>query len=186
MNHTFLRLQLKHCPRVEGWFLLVNPADAEAELALHKSVTSSLFLQSIADPKKTSDPMLKARIEALGLHSPVRLGAAWIGTLHKLTREGAVVMNINGGMSPLEGWKIIARHDSDKLEWPVFYDDEIIRLHKWAEPNATHYYLKSSRGRIFDPVKFDSLDDATAQAAKFVTADRIVVEKPTRRPRQGD
>lgn len=180
MPHTFLKLQLNSCPNVEGWFLLVDPKDPNTELDLHRSVAVKLFMNYSKDPHISKDRDIQS------LYNPVKLTAGWLNTLHKMQYKGdEVVMNPNGGLSPLRGWKVLSAVQSDRLAWPTYYADEVIRINQWPDPKAVHFYLKSNKDRLFVPSKFDTLAEASAFAGQFVPASRIIVEK-LKLPRSGD
>lgn len=180
--YTFLHLQLKHCPSVEGWFLLVPAKDFNLSMDLHRAVAAKLFLEQCSDPHRqnpgTRDP---------DYYNVVRIGAGFLSTAMKLAMEGDFVMNRDGGLSPLSGWRELERRESKSFISFPDVGGERIQIMKWADPDATHFYLKSSKGRIFSPVKYDTLQQAVDAAKAFVPESSITIEKPIGfRRRDGD
>ncbi len=166
-RYTLLYLQLKHCPRVSGWFLLIPSRDIDLQQDMHAAVTRKLFMKECDDPHKAGDGQLNV----------VRLGAGFFSTMFRLSMEGDVVMNRDGGISPLLGWEEVARKQIDTLSFPPA-EGEKISISKWSDPAATHYYLKSSVGRLFSPSKYDTIDEAMEAARKVAPDECISLEKP--------
>lgn len=102
--------------------------------------------------------------------SPVHLGAGWMTTAFKLMSEnGQVLVNSAGGMIPYG--QVVSEIKSETLTWPVAFPDEKITITRW--PQGDHFYLTSSEGRIFDPIKYNTFDEALKAAKRIVPEDRI-------------
>jgi hypothetical protein len=64
--------------------------------------------------------------------------------------EGEMLLvNCNGGLTPMLGTTILETVESDDLDWDVRHDDEIATCFRW--PEGKHYCHCSNENRIFVP-----------------------------------
>jgi len=159
MSYRFVRCQTHpKCPDVIGWYLVLEPGDIDTLMKLHKGVAYLYF------HKFGMDPHLKPDSEEGVLKNPIRLAAGWLRSVENFLAEGTTLaVNSNGGIVPLDSVKILSEQENEKLNWPDYYDDEVITISHWS--GGTHYYLSSNKGRVFVPSKY-----ATHKAAR-VTAE---------------
>jgi hypothetical protein len=158
------------CPNLQGWYLEVQPDDNETVFRLHRGVAHLYFA------KFGMNPHLKPDSDEGILYNPIKLAAQWlVGIERFLTRGQAVLVNSNGGMMPLDGTIILETREidtKDGYKWPDdFADDEIVTISRW--PEAKHYYLSSSKDRIFAPEKYTVYEAARRVALRRVPAARI-------------
>jgi hypothetical protein len=174
MNNTFHCCQCHpKCPDLQGWYLEVRPDDNETVFRLHRGVAHLYFA------KFGLNPHLKPDSELGQILNPIKLAANWlVGIERFLTRGQAVLVNSNGGMMPLDGTIILESRVLDTAlgyEWPDdFADDEIVTISRW--PEAKHYYLSSSKNRMFVPEKYTVYESARKAALRRVKADHIVTK----------
>jgi len=148
------------CPDLQGWYLILEPDDLDALMALHKGVASLYYC------KYGMDPHLKPDSDEGFLKNPIRLAALWLGTVEKFLSAGTTLaVNSSGGMIPLDSVKVLATVEQEKMVWPDLYDDEKITISRW--PEGKHYYLSSNKNRVFVPPSYNSYTDAYAAARKY-------------------
>lgn len=109
-------------------------------------------------------------IDPSGPYNPLRLAAKWLQSVENCLLAGAVLINSNGGLMPREGAVVLDSVESDKLDWPEKFEDEIITISRWE--GAKHYYLSSNKGRIFVPDKYNEYADARRAALRHT--DQVV------------
>ncbi len=154
------------------WLLKVE--DSETIEQVHRGVTVKLYQTVGGDPHNFRNG------KPVGPHSeimnPINLGAKWLQTADKfMMAKGYFLVNKVGGIVPAGRFTILDTFESETLQWPDTDETEKITLSKW--PRGQHWYLKSSTGRIFSPVKMDSLKEAKEVAGRFVSKDRITVRR---------
>ncbi|KKL95459.1 hypothetical protein LCGC14_1854360 [marine sediment metagenome] len=155
------------------WLLRIEDFDTAHEI--HQSVCAKLYQTVGADPHNFRNG------KPVGPHSafmnPVHLGAKWLQTADKfIIAKSHILVNKVGGIVPPGRFTILDTFESETLQWPDTDETEKITLSKW--PRGRHWYLKSSTGRIFSPVKMGSLKEAKEVAGRFVSKDRIKVARP--------
>jgi len=135
-------------------------------MRVHKGVAGLYFFKFGMDPHIQADEVRKFH------YSPVRLAAMWLQTVegYLLTGE-AILVNSNGGIMPLDGTIILDTVESTSLHWNDRFDDEIVTICRW--PQAKHWYLSSSKHRVFIPGKYNSYDEARREALRYVPKDHI-------------
>jgi len=169
--YTFVKTQLKRCPSVTGWYLVVTIADIDTIIKIHKTVICDKVIFNLS--KHPQDMV-----------NWVNLSQGWLRTVEELLgREGAFLINMNGGVMAFSGIKVIQELVSEHLVWPSD-DQEIIEINTW--PGGKHYYLHSSSGRLFPEQKYDSVDDAIVEASKFVSKESIKVSTNYGYTHEGD
>ncbi len=148
------------CPDLQGWYLILKPDDLDALMKLHKGVANLYFT------KFGMDPHLKPDSEEGVLKNPVRLAGLWLGSVEKFLSAGTTLaVNFCGGMIPLDSVKVLATVESELMNWPNHYPDEVITISRW--PDAQHFYLSSNKDRVFVPPKWTEYDDAHWIAKKY-------------------
>ncbi len=172
MSYTFVYRKVNKFD-APVWLLKVQ--DPETIEQVHRGVTVKLYQTVGGDPHNFRNG------KPVGPHSaimnPINLGAKWLQTAEKfIMTKGYILVNKVGGIVPPGRFTILDTVESEKLSWPDTDDTEVITLSKW--PQGQHWYLKSSNGRIFSPVKMGSLKEAKEVAGRFVSKDRITVARP--------
>ncbi len=152
------------CPNLTGWYLEWHPDDVETVMKVHKGVVSLYFFKFGQDPH--------VQKERCSFYDPATLGAWWLQSVeHYLLRGETLLVNSNGGIMPMDGTIILETAESDDLHWDDRFNDEQITISRW--PVGRHWYLSSTKGRVFCPAKYDSLAEVRREAERYVPADRI-------------
>jgi hypothetical protein len=177
-THRFHRCQPHaKCPNLTGWYLELAPDDVDTLMKVHKGVTCLYFFKFGKDPHFTPADVNKTN-EIGVFYNPIKLAAQWLLSIERFLLNGkTVLVNSNGGIMPMDGVKILETVESDNLHWDDRFDDEIITISRW--PLAKHYYLASSKGRVFIPEKHNSYNEAQQEALRYVPADRIKTKECT-------
>lgn len=150
-----------------AWCVVLSWENLEA-LHRHVSVTALRAYQS--------NPHMREGFEQISMH-PIRLGAGWLSTATSfLIRGEPAIVQSKGGMCTLDGVRIIQTVQQEKLTFPAGESaNEVITLSEWVR--GGHWYITSSTGRVFDPVKYDTLDQARDRALQDVPASRLKVKE---------
>ena len=169
MTYTFHNCQLHpKCPDLTAWMLAIQPTDPiDLLMTVHRGVIALYY------NKFGQDPHIQANETQRELYSPVKLATGWLQTAHKFLINGeTILVNINGGMLTTKDVTILDTVTSDNIDWDIRYDDEKITISRW--PEGRHYYLCSSKNRIFVPDKYNNYADALKAAKRYVPEDRII------------
>jgi hypothetical protein len=169
MSYTFCLCQLHpKCPDLTGWMLAIRPTDPVGLLMeVHRGVISLYYNKFGLDPHIQADEFRR------GLYNPIKLAAGWLQTADKFLIEGeTILVNVNGGMMCAKEVTILETIERDKIDWTVRYEDERITISRW--PEGEHYYLCSSKNRIFVPDKYHDYADALKAAHRYVPVARII------------
>jgi len=158
--YKFVRCQPHtKCPSLQGWYLVLEPADIETLMKLHKSIAGFYY------HKFGLDPHIVQSVEAFW-YNPVRLAGMWLGSIEKYLAAGiTLAVNSVGGMIPLDSVRVIAETETPKLIWPGGYRDEVITISRWSK--GKHYYLSSNKDRIFVPGKHNTYANAVREAQMY-------------------
>ena len=167
MKYTFHRCQCDpRLPDLTGWYLVLRPDDSETLMKLHKGVAGIYYFKFGMDPHIQANDTLRT------FYNPVKLASQWFLGVNRFLMAGeTILVNCNGGFIPLLGTKILETVQSDEIDWSVQYDDEIITIGKWFQ--AKHFYLCSSKGRMFVPDKYNEYETAYRAALRHVPVTRI-------------
>ena len=144
-----------------SWLLVIERFEQIAET--HSWMSSQLYLRYGKDPHITKPDGTPAN-DMGALLNPVILGAKWLSTaVFIFTREGKLLVNQKGGMCPSE--KIEALQTVESESWPKSkaIPDEIVYYTQW--PGNPHYYVRSSAGRLFPFVKFNTFAELETAVA---------------------
>lgn len=119
------------------------------------------------------------------LFNPVILGAKWLATATKfLLSDGRVLVNPSGGIA-VEVLDVTSEIEQDGYPSSEPIPDEIVYISQWL--NGRHFYLRSSKERLFPFDKVDSMADARRKAAKYAPGARVEIVEPQRvYTREGD
>ena len=172
------------CPELFGWYVLLQPGDAELLDQLHAGVTAAAFLGEALDPHIRARPDSP---QAVAFGHPIWIGARWFGAVTAQLLAGrTVLVNSCGGWMPWPSQSTLrAMVSSPTLDWPETPDPfERITISRWAD--AVHWYLSSNKGRVFVPEKHATLEAAKAQALKHVGDGSIHVKMDFAHRREGD
>lgn len=155
--YKFVRCQTHaKCPNLQGWYLVLEPNDLETLEKLHQSISAFYFQKFGLDPhlqKDMSNPDTGAYLK-----HPVRLAGLWSETIEKQLFRGRVLVNSRGGILPNDV-RVLAEVTRVKMLWPGPFDPkEVITISRW--PKGFHFYLSSSKERIFTPPKYETLEEA--------------------------
>ncbi len=167
MKYTFHLCQPdSRLPKVTGWYLELQPDDTETLFLLHKGVAGLYFSKFGKDPHITKDA------DCSILYNPVKLAASWLLSIESYLLAGrAVLVNSQGGFMPMHNVKILDTVQSDDISWDERYDNEIITVSRW--PEGRHYYLCSSRNRMFVPDHYNTFQAAEEEALRYVPKEHI-------------
>jgi hypothetical protein len=156
-------VKIQQAKHVWGWYLVIPTNDTDLMMRFHKSLCSGLFMRMQKDPHKD--------VDAVGL------GAAWLGTFNKqmLNVAKELYVNRNGGMccAPVE---IIDEVERDSIYFPPEmeqYQKNTVEVKKWY--GGTHYYLCSPTKLVFSQEKYDTLDEALAEARLHAPDENVKV-----------
>ncbi len=169
MSYTFCNCQLHpKCPDVTGWMLVIQPTDpVELLMKVHRGVISLYY------NKFGLDPHIQAKEDLRAIYNPIKLAAGWLQTAEKFLIEGeTILVNANGGMMSAKEVTVLETVESDDIDWDIRYDDEKITISRW--PEGHHYWLCSSKHRIFVPDKYVDYQDAYKVAKRYVPAAQII------------
>lgn len=120
--------------------------------------------------------------------NPVSLGTRWLQSAEKFFfQDGVVYMNSVGGLTPRPD--VLTVQESEVWPQAEPMEGELVEISKW--PNGNHYYLYSSKGRIFPQEKCNSYAEAVDMANRFAPGCKIGAHKayganPTIYAREGD
>ncbi len=165
MYHFALCIPNPRCPDTQGWYLVLRPHDLATFMELHLGVANFYFCKFGTGGPPPHGPDLGVP------RSPIRLAELWLKTVEKFRAAGTtLVVNMCGGVLPLDSVEIVTEIESEKMYWPREQDgSEEITISKWSQ--ASHYYLSSNMGRIFVPPKYAHYEDARMIAEMY--ADKI-------------
>lgn len=170
MSYRFIRCETAR--NVEGWWLVLEASDLDTEMKVHRGVVAQAYHRFCRDPHMSEvvGNQRVAKNEIADMLNPARIGAGFLTTRWKL--GGVVLVNSVGGMCPFDHRIVVhAELILDSLDWPQILEGEEIAVTQF--PDGKHWYLKSNKGRIFDPIKFDTFRQAEKHAEKFVTREQI-------------
>lgn len=153
------------------WLAVIDNQDSL--FFFHKKVAVRLALKFGQDPHLWSKDG-KPLSDVAYLYSPVKLASQWMGTAQKMFWEyGCVYMNRVGGLCHLP--EVLNTVESENWPDPKPIAGETVYISKW--PNGDHYYLRSSKDRIFPVEKVDSLTEAEKIAKEFAPNCEVVFNK---------
>lgn len=149
-------VKIQQAKHVWGWYLVIPTNDTDLMMRFHKSLCSGLFMRMGENPHLKDDPF----------RNPIVMGAGWLNTFNKHMLEGKaeLYVNRNGGMccAPVN---IIDEAERDSIYFPPEmeqYQKNTVEIKKWYGGN--HYYLCSPTKLVFSQEKYDTLDEALAEA----------------------
>ena len=152
----------RKCPNLTGWYMELRPDDLDTLMKIHKGVTGLYWHKFGMNP----------HIDPTGPYNPIKLAAQWLMSVQSQLATGeTILVNMNGGIMPFDDTIILETETSDDLSWDVRFEDEIVTISKWFKGN--HYWLSSSKGRIFVPDKYNTFESAYRAALRYVPVGRI-------------
>lgn len=162
MSYRFVRCQTHpKCPDIQGWFFVLKPSDTDALEQVHTGVVHFYYNKFGLDPHI-------AKSELAPLYNPIRLGAMWLQTVEKFLFEGiTLAVNPSGGVTPLSDMIVLTEVVSEKLAWPNYHKNEVIKISRWDR--GRHYYLSSNKNRVFVPPCHKTHEEALRIAKKYTT-----------------
>lgn len=167
MTYTFVRIKVHPKCDLTGWYLAIPASAIDLQMNMHKSATWAMFHKFFMNPH-VFDQQGMPKHEGYEHYHPVKLAAGWITTaLRGLAAHGVVYMNRDHGLLFGENVEILESRESEALEFPVLdtIDGIKITISRWA--SGEHYYLTASNSQVFSQPKFDSYDEAVAEARKY-------------------
>jgi hypothetical protein len=171
MTYTFALI--KAHPQGEAGWCLAIPKDAfELSMEMHGRVIKQMALKFFKDPHLFNDG--EPRREDSPFYHPIKLAAGWMNTcLRGLTEYGIVYMNRATGLVFGDAITVLETRESATLEFPKSdnKDGVKITISRWAA--GLHYYLSANTNQVFKELKFDSYDEAMAEARKYAHDDSI-------------
>lgn len=146
-------------PNLQGWYLILEPADVETLMKLSRGVAGFYYHKFGFDSHTPQS-------EIAFWYNPIRLTGTWLKFIEKYLAAGIILaVNSAGGMLPLDSVKVIAETESSWLIWPDEYKSEMITISRW--PKGKHYYLSSNKDRIFIPAKYSTYASAVQTARMY-------------------
>lgn len=143
-------------PDLQGWYLVLAPDNLDALMKLHRGVAGLYYAKFGPD-----NPAVKS-----AYMGPIGLAALWLQSVEKLLGAGTTIaVNSCGGILPLKDLTVLSELESEKMDWPDIYPDEIVTISRW--PEGRHYHLGSNRDRVFVPSKYVKYEDAKAAASRY-------------------
>lgn len=185
MEFNFVKTQLKKCPNIIGWYLILDPKDDDLLLYIHKIVTQTNIL------KAEKDPHIKGEINKSSflvmIQHPISLSARWLMAMENNRFNGNIALvNRSGGWMPLDDQiNILQRVTKNKFEFPTdkYEDQERLTISRF--PDGKHWYISSNKDRMFD--KFNNVDEALVEAKRHVPYNKISIKDfPAKVIRSGD
>lgn len=156
MSYTFYRcIPEKRFPNEQCWYVELLPGDVGLLAELNRAIAYFYLM------KFTS-----------GVVSPRFLLEQWMCQVEKfLLDRNAILVNCRGGILLKSSVIILAKTTNTKLIWPEYFPDEEIIISRWS--GGTHWYLSSTKERLFADNKFDTIEEASDTALMYVTQDKI-------------
>jgi hypothetical protein len=148
-------------PDLQDWRIEIRPDDPDTLEKIHRGVAAAYLARFGKDPHRWNDPY----------YNWLTLGAKWLQTAEKLLWDGPIVVNINGGILPRDAVVILETVETEEIDFNVRFENEVITITRWRE--GKHYWLASSKFRLFVPDKHNTYADARKHALRYVSADRI-------------
>lgn len=173
MRYTFVKVQCHpKVPDLLGWYLLIRKQDQEIYSDIHISVTTRNTIRTQRDPHNYDGIRYKGVYEHL--LNPLTLSLKWLEATTRYLEEGPILINKNGGWMDYDPKFEKDRIIKDKMVFPEDSEsNEIITIKRWQK----HWYLSSSKDRIFVPEKTNSLKDAEKMALNYVGKENIRVDE---------
>lgn len=155
------------------WHALVTLENIDV---FHTGVTRSMFM------KQCRDPHLKIEAEdepgrTGPIMNPIILGAGWLTKVLMTVIEGQLVfVNYRGGWHIGDSKNIIHEFIGKYSDWPRKAEKEgakpeKIIISRW--PKGAHYYISSSKNRIFNVDKLNTRKEAKDFALMFADIENI-------------
>jgi hypothetical protein len=139
-------------------------------MKVHKGVTGLYFFKFGMDPHIQADEDHKYH------YNPIRLAALWLQSIERFLMAGeTILVNSNGGIMPMHDTIILETVHSDDLHWDDRFEEEQITICQW--PQGKHWYLASSKHRLFVPAKYNTYTEAYREALHYVPADHICTKE---------
>lgn len=168
------------------WYRVAKKGDW-AECLIASDASASSYIRKFLSDPHTEAALKKGDIHA-ELRHPVNIIPAKTKAVLKFIDKGDVLFNRSGGwMTPINDMKIVETRECDSfppVTQPVS-DSQRAKIIKWYL--GRHYYVN------FWPLpmttskdKFDTLEEAMAEALKVVPKERISVEESHTNMREGD
>jgi len=174
MTYNFARIKTHPKLDLSGWYLVIRKEDVGLTMEMHKSAATTMFLKFFRDPH-LFDQKGAPRNENGTLFNPIKLAAGWIeSALKGLARHGVIYMNHCHGMLFSESVDVLETRHSETRVFPKGDDHKEgvkITVSRWAA--GEHYYLSASNNRIFSKPKYDTYEEAMAEARLYAFAGNI-------------
>lgn len=162
MTYKFTRLKLHPKVELSDWLLEINNLDRFMDM--HQSATLATFKRFGLNPHLADKPE----------YNPIKLASGWATTAMKgLTDHGVVYMNRNHGLF-FGKIEILEERTSEKFEFPDGDNHkEGVRITISRYGGCQHYYLNSNVNRAFSQPKFNTPEEAIAEAKQHAFANNI-------------
>lgn len=168
MTYHFARIKVHPKLDLTAWYLVIRKEAVNLTMDMHKSAATSMFLRFFRDPHLFDQKTWKAKNAYGEFFNPVKLSAGWLQTaLNGLSQFGVVYMGTAHGLLFGERVEIVEERTSEKLEFPKGDEHKEgvkITISRWAA--GEHYYLNASNNQVFAQPKFDTYEEALAEARK--------------------
>lgn len=182
----FARVKVHPKLDLSGWYLVLD--DYESLMEMHRSACGSLFMKFHRDPHLFDQKTWRPVSDQAQFYNPVKLGAGWLNSAQMgMLRHGVIYMNRQHGMLYGDNVEIIENRESEKLVFPDNDDHKDgvrIVVSKWG--NGQHYYLNANQTIAFSQPKFDTAEEALAEARVYAFEANIKIDETRHYSRDGD
>jgi hypothetical protein len=180
MVYTFVKIQTHpKCADLFGWYLKVTAGNADLLWDAWQAAVHKLFWRFGTDPHLRDATKYPAHI-----YSIPRMGEGWMNSAQRaLEQFGAIYVNPNGGM--IYGNDVLIRQtiESEKCSYPSNEAVKIV-IQRWSK--GQHHYLTSESQLTFPKDKYDTYDEAYADARTFAEPENITSKTRHGEYRPGD
>jgi hypothetical protein len=175
MTYTFARIKVHPKLDLTAWYLVIPASAIDLTMDMHKSASIAMFQKFFLNPHVFDQKSGAPKYEGGEAYHPIKLAAGWIETAMKgLSRYGVVYMNKVHGMWFGETVQVLETREAEKLgDWPKDADANVVKIviSRWAA--GQHYYLTANNGQVFSQPKFDTYEQAMAEARKHAIEQNI-------------
>lgn len=177
-KYRFARIQCHpKIPHLFGWYLVITRDDIELFFSTHKKTAQGQFMRLHRDPHFYDQKTWKPASEiAEHLYNPVKLSAGWLQTAEKaMQKHGVIYVNDAGGMC-FGNVLIVEERERDTLQFPKIAEvdpDLRITISRWGD--GLHFYLSAERPIITSQDKYNTVEEAHAEACRHTLPKNIKV-----------
>jgi hypothetical protein len=188
MTYTFARIKVHPKLDLTAWYLVITREMVDLTMDMHKSAAISMFLKFHRDPHLFDQKTWQPTSDHSQFFNPVKLSAGWLQTAMKgLGQFGTIYMGTAHGLLFGEKVDVLETREGQSFDdWPKDdpKDGVTITITSWR--GGDHFYLSASNNQVFAKPKFDTLDEAMAEARKYAFEKNISYKPNYRSFVEGD